>query len=297
MLTDEYQKRLFKTKTIYKNLNPRWDESVDIIRQGPINVIATVWDWDSMKDHDYVGRTVIKLDPAHFSDFLPREYWLNLDTQGRILVRISMEGERDDIQFHFGKAFRILQRTQRDMTRVISDKLSAYIHSCLSQKTLKQFVNKPLSVAKVSSLISSYRNRNLNTQTLPTGPTENDIANALTPLFKYFDDNFFIMNQTLTPDAMLAVMTRLWKDVLMTIESLLVPPLSDLPSQQRQLSKPEVDIVFKWLQSLFEFFNAADHETGQVNGIPTNVLKSPKYHEIQSLNFFYDNEPNTRYYY
>ena len=287
VLTDEYQKRLFKTKTIYRNLNPRWEETVDITTTGPLNLIATVWDWDSMKDHDYVGRTSLKLDPSHFGDFLPREYWLNLDTQGRVLVRVSMEGERDDIQFYFGKAFRSLQRTQRDMTRTITDKLSAYIGSCLSLRTLRQLTARNATVTKVSNYISAYRNRGNPPPTQPTGPTEADIANALTPLFKYFDDNFFIMNQTLTPDAMIAVMTRLWKEVLTTIESLLVPPLSDLPSQQKPLSQAELDITFKWLQSLFDFFNAVDQETGQANGVPTNVLKSPKYHEIQTLNFFY----------
>lgn len=284
VLADEYQKRLFKTKVIYRNLNPRWDESVDITTQGPLNLIATVWDWDSLKDHDYVGRTTLKLDPSHFGDFLPREYWLNLDTQGRVLVRVSMEGERDDIQFYFGKAFRALQRTQRDMTRTITDKLSASINQCLSLKTLKSLTIRP---GKVSAFIYSYRNRNSAAPAVASGPSEAEIMNALKPLFNYFDDNFFIMNQTLTPNAMTAVMTRLWKEVLVTIESLLVPALSDLPSQQKQLSQQELDIVFKWLQSLFEFFNAADEETGVANGVPTNVLKSPKYHEIQTLNFFY----------
>ena len=123
VLTDEYQKRLYKTRIIYQNLNPRWDESVDITTQGSLNVIATTWDWDTLGDHDYVGRTSLKLDPSHFGDFLPREYWLDLDTQGRILVRVSMEGERDDIQFYFGKAFRTLKRTERDMTRKITDKV------------------------------------------------------------------------------------------------------------------------------------------------------------------------------
>jgi hypothetical protein len=124
VLTDEYQKRLYKTRIIYQNLNPRWDESVDITTQGSLNVIATIWDWDTLGDHDYVGRTSLKLDPSHFGDFLPREYWLDLDTQGRVLVRVSMEGERDDIQFYFGKAFRTLKRTERDMTRKITDKVS-----------------------------------------------------------------------------------------------------------------------------------------------------------------------------
>ena len=278
VLTDEKQKRLFKSKTIYRNLNPRWEEAVDISTQGPLNMIATVWDWDAMGDGDYVGRTTLKLDPAHFGDFLPREYWLNLDTQGRMLVKVSMEGERDDIQFYFGKAFRALQRTQRDMTRSITDKLSEHINNSLSRKKLQSLTTKS-TVASLSSYV--YRNR---TQQAPSEHSDMDV---LKPLFNYFDDNFFIMNQTLTPGAMIAVMSRLWKEVLNTVESLLVPALSDLPSQQKPLTQPELDIVFKWLDSLFQFFNAVDEETGQANGVPTNVLRSPKYHDLQSLNFFY----------
>lgn len=126
---DEYQKRLHKTRIIYKNLNPRWDESFDFTVQGPVNLIATVWDYDTFGDHDYVGRTSLKIDPAHFGDYLPREYWLDLDTQGRMLIRVSMEGERDDIQFHFGKAFRHLKRAERDMVRKITDRVSVVAQS------------------------------------------------------------------------------------------------------------------------------------------------------------------------
>lgn len=123
VLGDEYQKRLAKTRIVYGSLSPRWDETVDISTQGPLNIIATIWDWDALGDHDCVGRTSLKLDPSHFSDYMPREFWLDLDTQGRLLLRVSMEGERDDIQFYFGKAFRTLKRTERDMTRKITDKV------------------------------------------------------------------------------------------------------------------------------------------------------------------------------
>lgn len=136
VLTDEYQKRIAKTRIIYNNLNPRWEDAVDITTQGPLNIIATIWDWDAVGDHDYVGRTSIKLDPVHFSDFLPREYWLDLDTQGRLLLRVSMEGERDDIQFYFGKAFRTLKRTERDMTRRITEKVCVSIISSIADDQL-----------------------------------------------------------------------------------------------------------------------------------------------------------------
>ncbi len=97
------------------------------------------------------------------------------------------------------------------------------------------------------STVSSYFTRN-RPQVAPQGPTQLDISNTLKPLFAYFDDNFAIMKQTLTDAAMVMVMTRLWKEVLVTIEGLLVPPLSDKPSQQRQLTQQELDIVFKWLE-------------------------------------------------
>ena len=136
------------------------------------------------------------------------------------------------------------------------------------------------------SSVSNYFNRN-RPPPPSQAPTQAEVTNALKPLFTYFDDNFAIMNQTLTSAAMVMVMTRLWKEVLVTIETLLVPPLSDKPSQQRQLNQQEVDIVFKWLQLLFDFFLAVDEETGEANGVPLDVLRSPKYFDIKTLNFFY----------
>ncbi|CAO2658102.1 Nn.00g073620.m01.CDS01 [Neocucurbitaria sp. VM-36] len=281
VLGDEYQKRLAKTRVIYANLNPRWDETIDITTNGPLNIVATIWDWDTLGDHDCVGRTSLKLDPSHFRDYMPREYWLDLDTQGRLLLRVSMEGERDDIQFYFGKSFRTLKRTERDMTRKITDKLSSFIGHTLSRRTLKALLSRGTVVASAMNYFRAAR-----PQSVAQGPSQLDVTQALGPLFTYFDENFAIMKQTLTDAAMIMVMTRLWKEALATIESLLVPPLSDKLSQQRPLTQQELDIVFKWLKMLFDFFHAAD-EDGNVEGVPMDVLKSPKYHELQNLNFFY----------
>ncbi|KAL4753372.1 hypothetical protein BDW72DRAFT_31730 [Aspergillus terricola var. indicus] len=281
VLNDEFQKRIGKTRIIYNNLNPRWDDTAEITTHGPLNVIATIWDWDAVGDHDYVGRTSIKLDPVHFSDFLPKEYWLDLDTQGRLLLRVSMEGERDDIQFYFGKAFRTLKRTERDMTRKITEKLTSYINHCLSRRTLKSLLSRG-----IGSTVSNFLNRS-RAQQSTVAPSSADVENALTPLFDYFNDNFAIMAETLTPEAMKMVMARLWKEVLATIESLLVPPLSDKPSHQKPLTMQEVEIVSRWLVLLLNFFHAPDEETGEAAGVPMDILKSPKYHDIQSLHFFY----------
>ncbi|TDZ28776.1 Uncharacterized protein C8035_v008333 [Colletotrichum spinosum] len=280
VLGDEYQKRLYKTRIVYRNLNPRWDESVDITVSGPLNVIATIWDHDTFGEHDFAGRTSLKLDPIHFSDYLPREYWLDLDTQGRLLLRVSMEGERDDIQFYFGKAFRHLKRTERDMVRKITEKLRAQITTTISLDTLRGLI-KGNGIG--SSVTALWKKRS---STMPVMTTVADIEGALQPLFRYFDENFAIMKQSLTEATMMAVMTRLWKEVLMAVENLLVPPLSEKPSQQKPLTQKESDIVYKWLEMLFDFFNAKDDD-GEVLGVPQDLLKSPKWHELAALNFFY----------
>ena len=79
--------------------------------------------------HDIVGRAYLCLDPRRFSDFLAHELWMDLDTQGRILVRVSMEGEKDDIQFFFGRGFRSLKRAEADMLRIFIDKVGFFFCS------------------------------------------------------------------------------------------------------------------------------------------------------------------------
>jgi hypothetical protein len=155
-----------------------------------------------------------------------------------------------------------------------------YIHACLSQEALRSLTSRGLSMASVKSMWMSR-------QSVAPALTPMDVENALKPLFTYFDENFAIMKQTLTSASMVMVMTRIWKEVLLSVEGILVPPLSDKPSSQRPLSQQELDVVFKWLELLFDFFNARDEETGEAMGVPGDVLKSPKYHEIASLNFFY----------
>lgn len=106
-------------------------------------------------------------------------------------------------------------------------------------------LSRGISVSSVTSFFQKTR-----PQSVAQAPTQQEVTNALEPLFDYFNENFAIMKETLTDSAMIMVMSRLWKEVLATIESLLVPPLSDKLSQQRPLTSHELDVVFKWLKVL-----------------------------------------------
>ena len=111
--------------------------------------------------HDTIGRAYICLDPRRYGDFLTHDLWLDLDTQGRILLRISMEGEKDDPQFYFGRAFRSLKRAESDMVRVFIDQknfdlcVSAANHITSIGK-LNQLVLILLSYLLTPSIVSVY---------------------------------------------------------------------------------------------------------------------------------------------
>ena len=169
-------------------------------------------------------------------------------------------------------------RTQHQLT-MMQLQLTAQISATLSHDALRSL----LGIGGMATVTNLWKKR---ASTMPV-VTPVQIEAFLDPLFAYFNDNFAIMKQTLTGATMLAVMTRLWKEVLMTIENLLVPPVSEKPSAQRPLGRKEVDIVFHWLEMLFHFFNAKDEESGEQLGVPAEVLKSPKWSELASLNYFY----------
>jgi hypothetical protein len=146
-LSDEEGNRLAKARTIYESLSPRcmWhyvlflyellmrrkgDETFDLSVEKPLWLMASIRDRALVGKHDIVGRAYVCLDSRKYGDFLTHDVWLDLDTQGRLLLRVSMEGEKDDIQFYFGRAFRSLKRAESDMVRIFIDKVDD-LHSFL----------------------------------------------------------------------------------------------------------------------------------------------------------------------
>jgi hypothetical protein len=115
-------------------------------------------------------------------------------------------------------------------------------------------------------------------------PSDAEIESAIHPLFDYLDANNHTLASTLSRDAMQSVMSKLWKQILMTIEALIVPPLSDKPSNMRALTDGELDVALKWLKFLRDFFYVG----GDESGVPLSVLQNAKFNEILSVRIFYD---------
>ncbi|KAH8079789.1 hypothetical protein BXZ70DRAFT_901581 [Cristinia sonorae] len=300
-LSDEAGNRLAKTRTIYESLSPRWDETFDLTVEKPLWLMVSVRDRALIGKHDTVGRAYICLDPRRYGDFLAHDQWMDLDSQGRILLRISMEGEKDDPQFYFGRAFRSLKRAESDMVRVFIDKISPFIRESVSRNVLKSLVrsgtlgldyNKALG--NVTAFYRSAIGTNASEVQIPLPQSEKprvrpedltdvELEQAITPVFDFFDANLPTLNTYLSDSAKDMVMIRVWKEILTVIEALLIPPLSDMPSDMKPLSDKEVDIVFKWLKFLRDYFYA-----GGEGPIPLETLQNQKYRDVLSIRLYYD---------
>lgn len=302
-LSDVRGSRLAKTRTIVDSPTPRWDEVFDLGTDEPMWLSATVWVRDRAAPL-LLGRAPLLLDPALFGDTATHETWLELSNgAGRLHVRLSMESVHDDILFYFGRAFRALKRVESDMVRVLIDRMAAYMREILSRATLRTLVRGRLNIDRalgnVRALYASAIERANGTAALiPPVETRGggggaalsdlEIEEAIAPLLDYFEDTLGTLKASLSEHEAQLVLVRIWKEVLHTLEALLVPPLAATPSDMPQLSDKEVDIVFKWLSFLRTYFNAYDPETGIAHGIPLDVLQGPKYRELLSYLLLHD---------
>ncbi|KAF0466401.1 c2 domain protein [Gigaspora margarita] len=272
VLTDEKNQILAQTRVQYETLNPRWDEAFDITlefnEQDLRKILVTVWDKDQVGSDDICGKQYIYLDRRYFADSRPNDVYLDLDPQGRVLLRVSMEDEKDDPRFYFGKAFRTLKRARDEMTRTIVDRISPFLKQCLSRDVINKLL-KPVGFAG----IFEQKKRDL---------TDRNIEEAIDPLFDYFDENLMILNTHLHPEVFKSVISRIWKEIVTTIELVIIPPLSDRPSDMKALSDNELMIALKWLQFLKQYL----HAEGQA--VSSDILENQKYKEISKIDKLYN---------
>nr|XP_019047884.1 cytoplasmic protein [Kwoniella bestiolae CBS 10118]OCF26814.1 cytoplasmic protein [Kwoniella bestiolae CBS 10118] len=269
----ETGERLIKTRTVLGAEDPRWEQSFEISVASIKLLELTAFDRQLVGKHDLIGGASFKLDPRLFAEHPTRDIVLPLTTSNRggiIHIRISMEGgEKNDVAYHLSIASRALDRSQKDMSRELIDRMSEYIRSQLSSNTLNN-LTKPLKDKKKAKTVLS----------------DGDIEGSLGGLFDYLNENFSVFSVTLNHSTRLTLMLSLWRRIIDILISLLVPPLSDKPYHGPTLGSSEIDVVFKWLGMLKSFFNAS--EGGVEHGVPIVKLQSGNYKDLIMLGQYLD---------
>lgn len=301
LIDTKARKTIGKTRTLNNTSNPEWDEEFELTlpANSTLTVSATVWD-EKFGTHAICGRALIQLDPRRFKhDGLPQEIYLDLDSQGRVLVEIAVESERMDAIFVMGRAHRTLFRCQERCIKLIVEKFSRFIHHCFSRNNLRSICG--------------------NTGQLK--PTQDQMDNAMMPLYNYLNLNLQVLAEYLTKELLLKVMLASWNVVVSSADKLLLPKLtsaktlsissmgSKLSTNQtgwqsavtsavanvsisigisgfgNLLTNNELETVFSWLHFLcFDFF----HNDG--NGPPIRDLKSEPYQALLLVPVYYDRD-------
>src|SRR6266498_2327673 len=123
--------------------------------------------------------------------------------------------------------------------------MSPFLSQCLSRDVINRLL-KPTSNG-FTIFKPSDKGKKVELSDLET-------EGAIDPLFDYFDTNLMTLNSYLHPIVFTKVMTKVWKEIESIIEELLVPPLSDRPSEMKPLNDTEVDIVIKWLKVRYDYY-------------------------------------------
>lgn len=298
------RKNMAKTRTVHHSCNPEWDEEfeVTLAANSSLTLSTTVWD-ERMGTHSVCGRALIQLDPRRFKhDGIPQEIYLDLDTQGRVLMEVAVESERIDAIFVMGRAHRALQRSQQRIIKLVVEKFSRFIHYCFSRANLR-------SICGSSGLLK---------------PSQQQVDDAMTPLYDYLNMNLLVLAQYLSTDLLLQVMVAAWRVVLQLADELLLPKLTSAKTFQmsnlgaklkatnissngwqlavssavanvtgsmgisgfgKSLTPSELETVFSWLNYLcFDFF----HNDG--NGPPIRDLKNEHYQALLLIPVYYDRD-------
>lgn len=305
LIDTQARKTIAKTRTMLSG-NPEWDEEfeINIPANSAMNVSLTVWE-ERFGNHSVCGRALLQLEPRKFKhDGIPLEIYLDLDSQGRVLLEIAVESERDDAIFAMGRAHRSLKRSQQRITKMIVGKFSDFIESSMSRQTLK-------SVCGHSGNIK---------------PTEEQMDEAMTPLYNYLNMNLLVLAQYLMKDSLIQVMLEAWKIVVASADELLLPKLTSAkvlknslvgfrPRDKsgtnlkngwqnavssavanvtnsinslgfgKTLTNNEIETVIGWLNFLcFDFFH------NQGNGPPIHDLKNEKYQSLLLIPVYHDRD-------
>ncbi|ORX53565.1 hypothetical protein DM01DRAFT_1322519 [Hesseltinella vesiculosa] len=262
-----------RTRTVYETLNPRWDQTFDMwLDDKTTDVLAVVYDEDMLGPNEECGSVWFQLSPQWFDDYQTHELILSLHPQGNLVVRVSMEGEKDDIQFWFGKAVRTLKRAENDTAGLIVDRMGRFLREHLSRRTLTTLLGREKSFFSAFSRANTF-----------VEPSLQDCEDCIAPVLDYLERNLKILNDHLSEANMRMFIIKLWKDILTSLESVILPPLSELQSDLTPLDEYEMHVVFKWLELLKILFNGG--EDG--DGVPLDRLENSSYHALLAVNAAY----------
>jgi hypothetical protein len=120
---------LARTRAVQETLNPTWDETFTSLLPPVSALEIEVYSKNLITSDEFVGKAVIDLNGRtsrlrrKLMDHHTHDVFIELEPQGRVLIRLTMEGEEEDVDFWFRRSRERLGRTRDDFLRSLSGKV------------------------------------------------------------------------------------------------------------------------------------------------------------------------------
>ncbi|KAJ3203099.1 hypothetical protein HDU67_010392, partial [Dinochytrium kinnereticum] len=279
---------LARTRVVHDSVNPSWDETFTTLLPPVTHLEVSVFSRNLLTADELCGKAVMDFDPKasrlrrKLADHMTHDVFLDLEPQGRVLMRVALEGEEEDVDFWFRRTRERLMRTRDDFVRALCVKISPYLKEVLL-KSLKEHEAAPIpSKSFFTPLLSGVQYSNMTSSGLPIDQpvTSAEADHLLAPLTDYLNKNLEILIASLSPTMAQEVIKRIWEETLTTLERSLVPPLfGQMEKDRRVLNKRQVSMVEWSVRILRDFF----HADGADLGLPVKTLEGRRYVDLTAL--------------
>jgi len=325
-----------KSSVVHDSLNPIWDETFQVSICPTTSLDIKVYNKNSnfLSENQICGTGTINFSSV-YNNHQTHDVWVELEPQGRILIRLTKMGNSENLEFHLKQATHHLKRCRDDFVRAIVSRMVPYMRIVLYKMIKDQEGTKNVTSSISKNLLNVARQYSLgpigNQNNTPPPPepkkqnpnTRNDqyadlykpfyseaelkemvTANghnvldpismlecetSLAPLTRYLNRNLQTLCLGLSPKMAKIVITKIWCEVLIIIENIMIPQLFGPIEKDRKMLNPRqlavIDNAFKILYSFF-------HADGQGMGLSTDLLEhGSKYKGIIHLLTIYSRPP------
>ncbi|KAJ2758554.1 hypothetical protein IWQ57_006796, partial [Coemansia nantahalensis] len=249
--------------------NPRWNESFDMpvcSREDLMTPLeARICTRDGPKHLGFREKTRARAFfalPSKLASSIDNsvDVVLDMEPAGHLLLQATIDGVIDDIEFYSGRMFRAIGRTLSDMQQLIIEQASVVIRDYLRQILVSPPIRYRASRIIGTPHMGIDRGIDRSIQFLKRGGhqapatiriTQESCCEALIPLIDYLEDNLHTLFLHLYEEAANGVIAKVWHEVLVSLEDILLPPLRGLSKgTAKTLTESDLNNVYDCLDFL-----------------------------------------------
>ncbi|KAJ3065481.1 hypothetical protein HDU98_011149 [Podochytrium sp. JEL0797] len=283
-----------RTRVIAESINPVWDEEFTILLPPVTRLDVNVFSKNLITNDPLCGQATLDLGDKSrlrrkLGDHHTHDVFLELEPQGRVLLRLTLDGELEDVEFWFRRAREKLGRTRNDFVRSLSSRISPYAREVLV-KALKEQEAAPVKAQGYFAAAfqkTTYGNLTVAGVEIGKAVSSREADDILAPLTDYLNKNLDTLFSGLSSKMATEVIKKIWEDSLLLLEAGLIPQLyGPIEKDRKYLNKRQVSILNWTLDILKQFFHAG----GADLGLPIKTLETRKYVHDAKLIDVYDRD-------